>query len=130
MAHDDDRIVPMPVPRGDGRHDIGDDARAAIAQRLEADFVRVCGESPARARYLAMYAAAAVRALLHELGTLRDMADDSAGRAADLAFDPIRAAIDLGELVITPEAGFARCPECGNLAMNPLPSCATCGNHV
>jgi hypothetical protein len=25
------------------------------------------------------------------------------------------------------QPGFARCPECGNLAMNPLPSCSTCG---
>lgn len=25
------------------------------------------------------------------------------------------------------EPGFAQCPECGNLAMNPLPSCGTCG---
>jgi hypothetical protein len=29
----------------------------------------------------------------------------------------------------TPEEapGMARCPECGNLAMNPLPTCAACG---
>lgn len=26
-----------------------------------------------------------------------------------------------------PPPGFAQCPECGNLAMNPLPSCPTCG---
>ena len=36
-----------------------------------------------------------------------------------------------GPLVeIIPSAGFARCRECGNLAMNPLPSCGTCGGDV
>ena len=26
------------------------------------------------------------------------------------------------------QPGFAQCPECGNLAMNPLPTCAKCGD--
>jgi uncharacterized OB-fold protein len=24
--------------------------------------------------------------------------------------------------------GFEQCPECGNLAMNPLPTCSVCGD--
>jgi len=26
------------------------------------------------------------------------------------------------------QPGFEQCPECGNLAMNPLPTCSMCGN--
>lgn len=31
---------------------------------------------------------------------------------------------------VEPESGFARCHECGNLAMNPLPTCGTCGGNT
>lgn len=68
-----ERWTPMPVPLGDGRHDIGDDARAAIVRRLTEDFERDPDLTPEKARQLAQWAAASVRALLHELGTLRDM---------------------------------------------------------
>jgi len=30
----------------------------------------------------------------------------------------------------TMKAGFEQCPECGNLAMNPLPTCPTCGEPL
>jgi len=63
-----------PVPRGDDRHDIGDDTRAAIARRLCEGFQRFDPSlSTEQARRLAMFAAADVRALLSELGTLLDM---------------------------------------------------------
>lgn len=71
----DDRWQPTPTPIGDGRHDIGDDARAAIVRRLMDDWSRDPDLSPEKVRQLAQWAAAAVRALLHELGTLRDMAN-------------------------------------------------------
>lgn len=64
---------PIPIPQGDGRHDIGDDARAAIVERLTADWSRDPDLTPEKARQLAMWAAASVRSLLHELGTLKDM---------------------------------------------------------
>lgn len=66
---------PVPVPPGDGRHDIGDDVRAVIFHRLHDDFTLAAPWMTAeQRRQLAMLAAASVRALLHELGTLRDMA--------------------------------------------------------
>jgi hypothetical protein len=68
-----ERFQPVPVPRGDGRHDIGDDVRAAIVERLTSEWSRDPDLTPEKARQLAMWAAASVRALLHELGTLRDM---------------------------------------------------------
>jgi hypothetical protein len=34
---------------------------------------------------------------------------------------------DYAPVTLATEPGFARCPECGNLSMNPLPSCPTCG---
>lgn len=69
-----DRWEPVPIPKGDGRHDIGDDARAAIFHRLHDDFTLAAPWLTAEQRkHLAMLAAASVRALLHELGTLRDM---------------------------------------------------------
>lgn len=69
-----------PVPRGDGRHDIGDDTRAAIFHRLHDDFTLAAPWATAeQRRQLAMLAAASVRALLHELGTLRDMAAPNIG---------------------------------------------------
>jgi hypothetical protein len=70
-----DRYEPVPVPLGDGRHDIGDDVRAAIFYRLHDDFTLAAPWLTAQQRkQLAMLAAASVRALLHELGTLRDLA--------------------------------------------------------
>lgn len=68
-----ERYQPVPVPEGDGRHDIGDDARAAIVERLTSDWSRDPDLTPEKVRQLAMWAAASVRALLHELGTLKDM---------------------------------------------------------
>ena len=69
-----ERWEPAPVPRGDGRHDIGDETRAAIFHRLHDDFTLAAPWMTAEQRkQLAMLAAASVRALLHELGTLRDM---------------------------------------------------------
>lgn len=73
-----DRWEPVPVPLGDGRHDIGDDVRAAIVQRLTEDWSRDPDLTPEKARQLAMWAGASVRALLHELGTLRDLANEDA----------------------------------------------------
>jgi len=71
----EDRREPVPVPPGDGRHDIGDDTRATIFHRLHDDFTLAAPWATAeQRRHLAMLAAASVRALLHELGTLRDMA--------------------------------------------------------
>ena len=70
-----DDVTPYPVPRGDGRHDIGDDTRAAIYRRLVEEFGRVNGVTQGQAHHLAMLAAASVRSLLHELGTLRDALD-------------------------------------------------------
>jgi hypothetical protein len=67
------RWEPVPVPQGDGRHDIGDDVRAAIVQRLMSDWSHDPDLTPAKVRQLAMWAGASVRALLHEIGTLRDM---------------------------------------------------------
>jgi len=68
---------PVPVPLGDPRHDIGDDARAAIALRLATEFTGQHGLSQEQARQLGMWAAASVRALLHELGILHDMSGPS-----------------------------------------------------
>lgn len=77
MSHED-RWQPAPVPLGDGRHDIGDDTRAAIFHRLHDDFTLAAPWTTAeQRRQLAMLAAASVRALLHELGALREM--ESAG---------------------------------------------------
>jgi hypothetical protein len=73
---DDERWEPVPVPKGDGRHDIGDDVRAAIVQRLTEDWSRDPDLTPEKVRQLAMWAGASVRALLHELGTLRDLTTD------------------------------------------------------
>lgn len=67
---------PAPVPKGDGRHDIGDDVRAAIVERLMSDWSGDPDLSAEKVRYLAMWAGASVRALLHELGTLRDLAGE------------------------------------------------------
>ena len=69
-----ERFQPVPVPRGDGRHDIGDDMRAAIVQRLIADWSGDPDLTPEKTRQLAMWAGASVRSLVHEMGTLRDMA--------------------------------------------------------
>lgn len=69
------RFEPYPVPLGDGSHDIGDEARAAIARRLMEEFPLADPSlTSQQVRNLAMWAAASVRALLHELGTLRDLA--------------------------------------------------------
>lgn len=69
---------PVPVPRGDGRHDIGDDTRTAIFHRLHDDFTLAAPWLTAEQRkHLAMLAAASVRALLHEIGTLRDLAGET-----------------------------------------------------
>jgi hypothetical protein len=72
MTDRDDRFVPVPIPLGDGRHDIGDDVRAAIVSRLMDDWSHDPDLRPEKVRQLAMWAAASVRSLLHELGTLRD----------------------------------------------------------
>ena len=69
-----DRWEPVPVPEGDGRNDIGDEVRAAIVRRLIDDWSHDPDLTPEKARRLAMWAGASVRSLLHELGTLRDMA--------------------------------------------------------
>lgn len=68
-----DTWQPVPIPQGDGRHDIGDDVRAAIVRHLMDDWSRDPDLSPEKVRQLAMWAAASVRALLHELGALQDM---------------------------------------------------------
>lgn len=71
-----ERWQPTPIPAGDGRHDIGDDVRTAIFHRLHDDFTLAAPWMTAeQRRQLAMLAAASVRALLHELGTLRDLAE-------------------------------------------------------
>lgn len=72
-----ERWQPAPVPQGDGWHDIGDDARAAIVRRLMQDWSRDPDLTPEKVRQLAIWAGASVRALLHELGTLRDLAGES-----------------------------------------------------
>lgn len=82
-----DRWEPVPVPHGDGRHDIGDDVRAAIVKRLTSDWSHDPALTPEKVRQLAMWAGASVRALLHELGTLRDMA---AALAGDRCYIPER----------------------------------------
>ncbi len=69
-----ERWQPTPIPQGDGRHDIGDDMRAAIVARLTEDWSRDPDLTPEKARQLAMWAAASVRSLFHELGSLREMA--------------------------------------------------------
>jgi hypothetical protein len=69
-----ERWQPVPVPRGYGRHYIGDDVLAAIVERLTSDWSRDPDLTPEKARQLAMLAGASVRSLLHELGTLRDLA--------------------------------------------------------
>ena len=74
----DERWEPVPVPLGDGRHDIGDDMRAAIVKRLIEDWSRDRDLTPEKVRQLAMWAGASVRALFHELGTLRDLAGSPA----------------------------------------------------
>lgn len=76
MTHDanNEPHQPTPVPVGDGRHDIGDAARLAIYHRLMADWCRDPDLAPEKKHHLAMFAAASVRALLHETGVLRDMA--------------------------------------------------------
>ena len=82
VAPERQRYQPVPVPQGDGRHDIGDDVRAAIFHRLHDDFTLAAPWANAeQRRQLAMLAAASVRALLHELGTLRDM-EKSEGNSA------------------------------------------------
>ncbi len=63
----------VPVPFIDSRHDIGDDVRSAIVQRLMEEWRLDPDLTPKKVRELAMWAGASVRALLHELGTLRDM---------------------------------------------------------
>ena len=74
MSTDDDRFVPVPVPVGDGRYDIGDDARLAIFEQLLHDWRFEEGVlTPEKKRQLAMLAAASVRAVLHEIGTLGAM---------------------------------------------------------
>ncbi len=79
MAETNDRWEPTPVPKGDGRHDIGDEMRAAIVERLISDWSRDPDLSPEKVRQLAMWAGASVRALMHEIGTLRDSLTPSAG---------------------------------------------------
>jgi len=49
---------------------VGDDVRAAIVQRLIDDWSRDPDLTPEKVRQLAMWAAASVRALLHELRDL------------------------------------------------------------
>lgn len=64
---------PVPIPQGDGRHDIGDAARVAIVNRLIDDWRGDPDLSEEKARQLAISAAASVRGLFCELGILRDM---------------------------------------------------------
>jgi hypothetical protein len=54
----DDRWEPVPVPLGDGRHDIGDDVRAAIVQRLMSEWSRDPDLTPEKVRHLAQWAGA------------------------------------------------------------------------
>lgn len=68
-----DEMIP-PVPLGDGRHDIGDDLRAAIVRRLMDEWRHDPDLTPKKVKHLSMWAGASVRALLHELGTLKDWA--------------------------------------------------------
>lgn len=77
MEKDEQRWEPVPVPLGDPRHDIGDDARAAIVERLMSDWSRLPDLKPEQVKHLAMWAGASVRALLCELGVLRDMGEAS-----------------------------------------------------
>lgn len=67
-----DRYAPVPVPRGDGRHDIGDEMRAAIVRRLTEEWSRDPDLSTEKVRQLAMWASASVRTLMHEVGALKD----------------------------------------------------------
>jgi len=50
--------------------------RAAIVQRLIADWSADPDLTPEKTRHLAMWAGASVRSLFHEMGTLRDMAQE------------------------------------------------------
>lgn len=88
----DERWQPTPVPLGDGRHDIGDDVRAAIVRRLTEDWDSVSDLPPAKVRQLAMWAGASIRALLHELGTLRDLSQPPSTNQQ--ARDALQAAYD------------------------------------
>lgn len=58
------------------KYDIGDDVRAAIAEKLIDDWSDDPDLTPEKARRLAMWAAAAVRSLLYDLGVLRSMAGE------------------------------------------------------
>jgi hypothetical protein len=71
-----DRWQPVPVPQGDPRHDIGDDMRAAIVERVEEAFAGDPDLTPEKARQLAMFAGACVRSLFYEMGVLRDLAGE------------------------------------------------------
>ena len=68
--------TPSPVPllpadeHGRVPHDIGDDMRAAIVRRLIDDWSGDPDLSPEKARALAMWAGASVRALIYEIGVL------------------------------------------------------------
>lgn len=93
----DDRWKPTPVPSGDPRHDIGDDARAAIVARLMDNWSGDPDLTPEKVRQLAMWAGASVRAVLYELGVLRDMATPVRTESAPVALtaDQRQALIEL-----------------------------------
>lgn len=116
-----DRWEPTPVPQGDGRHDIGDDVRAAIVHRLIDDWSRDPDLTPEKARQLAMWAGASVRALLHELGTLRDLAseDDLMPAAEALMLDGPASgapdAVDVRSTESTPSESTGASPDFGLL---------------
>jgi hypothetical protein len=112
-----DRWEPVPVPQGDGRHDIGDDVRAAIVQRLIDDWSRDPDLTPEKVRQLAMWAAASVRALLHELGTLRDLASED-------GLMPEAEALMLDVAAPRPDD---RCPGYRRSDYGKAPTCKYCG---
>lgn len=66
----------MTTPFKLDRHDIGDDVRAAIVEKLLDDWSNDPDLTPEKARQLAMWAAASVRSLLYDLGVLRSMAGE------------------------------------------------------
>ena len=107
-----DRWEPVPVPQGDGRHDIGDDVRAAIVQRLIDDWSRDPDLTPEKVRQLAMWAAASVRALLHDRGA-NGAYDEVVEECTDegyLAAYGVPRELEEEEEDVRVEA---RCPKCG-----------------
>lgn len=58
-----------------------------------------------------------------------ELVGDIQGWFREQQADCIVEAIEEGKDPANDKPGFARCPECGNLAMNPLPPCRACGRE-